>query len=180
MMNEQHVLKRKCTKKRRVMGSVLIWLVEVRLQVLQSAIRQLWGWSGAMLLLIVGIPVQIRTGRLVVFSVVMVTCVTIHSQPPPLHAAASNAPAPSSAHLVPSKISQDRLHANPALLVSTKKKLENLSAYPASPVDTRTKLLQPQQQHVNIVDKVNLQHNPLALQSFIFLSPLAPTQAPTL
>ena len=67
MLNDQHVLRNQCIQKRRL-SSVLIWMVEVRLRVLQSVNRQLWGWVGAILLLIVGIPVHGRTVRLVVFS----------------------------------------------------------------------------------------------------------------
>ena len=68
----------------------------------------------AMLLFIVKIPFHRRTLRLVVISLVVVSWSTIHSQPPPYHAAAlpnalPNAPAPSSAHLVPSKMKTIRL-----------------------------------------------------------------------
>ena len=86
MMNEQHVLRNQCIKKRRA-GSVLIWLVEVRLRVRQNVTRQLWRWVGAMLLL-VGVPFHGQNYRLVVFSVVLVNWATMPSQPPPLHAAA--------------------------------------------------------------------------------------------
>ena len=49
-------------------------------------------------------------------------CVLYHSQPPPFHAAAlSNAPAPSSAHLVPTKMKTIRLRANHVLRGSINK-----------------------------------------------------------
>ena len=89
MMNEQSVLRNQRIKKRRA-GSVLIWLVEVRLRVLQSVTRQLWRWVGVMLLLIVGVPGHGRTIRLVV-GTIMVPCTTIHSQPPPFHASSAGA-----------------------------------------------------------------------------------------
>ena len=120
MMNEQHVLRNQCIKKRRA-GSVLIWLVEVRLRVRQNVTRQLWRWVGAMLLL-VGVPFHGQNYRLVVFSVVLVNWATMHSQPPPLHAAAlTNAPAPSPAHLVPTKMKTIRLRANHVLRGSINK-----------------------------------------------------------
>jgi len=71
--------------------------------------------------MLVRIPVHGRTVRLVVLSGV-VTCTTIHSQPPPIHAAAiTNAPAPSPAHLVPTKMQSIRLRANHVLRVNINK-----------------------------------------------------------
>ena len=78
--------------------------------------------------MLVRIPVHGRTIRLVVISIVMVTCATIHTQPPPLHATAlPNAPAPSSAYLVPTKMKTIRLCANHVLRGFINKKQENQS-----------------------------------------------------
>ena len=117
MLNEQLVLKRRCTKKR--VSSVLIWMVGIRLRVLPSVNRQQWGWVGAMLLLIT-CPIHRRGIRLVVISKMISTWSTIHSQLPPNHAAAlKNAPAPSSAHLVPSKTKKTRLRAKRVVRIHT-------------------------------------------------------------
>jgi len=122
MTNEQHVDRNQCIKKSRA-SCVLLWLVEVRLRVLQSVIRQLWGWVGVMLLLIVSIPLHLillLLIRLVVFSI-MASCSSIHAQPTPLdHAAAlTNAPAPSSVHLVPTKMKTIRLRAKRVVPIHT-------------------------------------------------------------
>jgi ADP-heptose:LPS heptosyltransferase len=53
-------------------------------------------------------------------------------------------------------------------------------AYRAQQVDTPTKPQQQQKTNANIAEKENLQHNSQALQSFIFLSPFAKAQTPTL
>ena len=62
---------------------------------------------------------------------------------------------------------------------SSRKRLKQ-TAYRAQQVDTPTKSQQQQKTNANIAGKENLQLNSQALQSFIFLSPLAPAQMPTL
>ena len=71
-------------------------------------------------------------------------------------------------------------HAKHVWLERIKIKLGRIIAYRAQQVDTPTKSQQQQKTNANIAGKENLQHNPQALQSFIFLSPLATVQMPTL
>ena len=71
-------------------------------------------------------------------------------------------------------------HAKHVWLERIKIKLGRIIAYRAQQVDTPTKSQQQQKTNANIAGKENLQHNPQALQSFIFLSPLVPTQILTL
>ena len=82
--------------------------------------------------------------------------------------------------LVNIMIRQVRHPAKHVRLEHIKIKPSRMLAYRAQQVDTPTKSQQQQKTNANIAGKENLQHNPQALQSFIFLSPLATVQMPTL
>ena len=74
---------------------------------------------------------------------------TIHAQPPPLHAPAiTNAPAPSSAHLVLTKTNKLRPRANHAHLASTKTNPTKLTAKLAAKASTMGRLRELPRRHV--------------------------------
>ena len=126
------------------------------------------------------LPGHIRT-VLGVAICILVLCTSIRTRPPQHRAGPlTSASAPtSSVNLAPTKIRQIRRPAKHVRLERIKIRLRRVLAYRAQQVDTPTKSQQQQKTNANIAGKENLQLNSQALQSFIFLSPLAPAQMPT-
>ena len=170
------VCRRRCTKNGRVGDARMGVLVGGGSRRRQRARRELVWWDG---MTWGRIPGHRRTVLGVAGWVVV--CCSIRRRPPQHRAGPMrSASAPSSVNLAPTKIRQVRRPAKHVRLERIKIRLRRVLAYRAQQVDTPTKSQLQQKTNAKIAGKENLQLNHQALQSFIFLSPLVPTQTPTL